>query len=79
MLYQIEKMNIQAEIKWIKGELDKVQDPYLIEVFKNLLKYRDNTLKNEMDKMILEAEEDVKNGRLTSSEQLKSEMANWRK
>ncbi|MCB9234526.1 MAG: hypothetical protein H6581_22920 [Bacteroidia bacterium] len=72
-------MNIQAEISWIKSELDKVNDPYLIEIFKNLLKYRDNALRNEMDRMILEAEDDIKNGRILSGSELKSEMDSWRK
>jgi 3-phenylpropionate/cinnamic acid dioxygenase small subunit len=33
-------MNIQAEISWIKAELTDVEDPNLIEAFKNMLKYR---------------------------------------
>lgn len=33
-------MDLQAELKWIHQELDNVKDPTLIEVFKNMLKYR---------------------------------------
>ncbi len=33
-------MDLKAEIKWIHQELDNVKDPTLIEVFKNILKYR---------------------------------------
>ena len=33
-------MNIQADINWIKAELTNVEDPNLIEAFKNMLKYR---------------------------------------
>ncbi len=33
-------MDIQADIKWIMAELRQVKDPQLIEVFKNLLRYR---------------------------------------
>ncbi len=29
-------MDIQAEIKWIQAELDKVKDPTLIEIFVKL-------------------------------------------
>lgn len=33
-------MNIQADINWIISELRSVQDPNLIEAFKNMLAYR---------------------------------------
>jgi len=33
-------MDLQAELKWIHKELDNVKDPTLIEIFKNMLKYR---------------------------------------
>lgn len=33
-------MNIEADIKWIQQELDKVKDPAFIEAIKNMLKYR---------------------------------------
>ena len=33
-------MDIQGDINWTKAELSKVQDPNLIEAFKNLLQYR---------------------------------------
>jgi len=33
-------MNIQADLQWILKELKEVKDPTLIEVFKNMLKYR---------------------------------------
>jgi len=33
-------MDVQADIKWIQNELKKVKDPDLIEIFKNLLRYR---------------------------------------
>ena len=33
-------MDLKAELKWIHQELDNVKDPTLIEVFKNMLKYR---------------------------------------
>jgi len=33
-------MDIQAEIKWIKTELSRVNDPSLIEIFVKLLKNR---------------------------------------
>ena len=33
-------MDVQAEIKWIQEELNKVTDMELIKAFKSLLKYR---------------------------------------
>ena len=72
-------MNIQADITWIKSELDKVRDPFLIEAFKNLLRYRENVVDREMEKMILEGEQDIKNGNVISHSDLKKEMESWRK
>ncbi len=33
-------MSLQADLNWIKSEIDKVKDPFLIETLKNLLNYR---------------------------------------
>ena len=33
-------MDIQAEIKWIQKELNKVEDETLLNAIKNILKYR---------------------------------------
>jgi predicted transcriptional regulator len=33
-------MNLQADLKWIHQELDKVKDPTFIEAIKNMLEYR---------------------------------------
>ena len=71
-------MAISADIQWIKQELDKVEDPYLIEVFKSLLKYREHSALKEMDAMILEAEEAYDQGKVISHEALKAEMKTWR-
>jgi hypothetical protein len=65
-------MDISAEISWIKSELDKVEDPYLIEIFKSLLRYRQESAYREMDAMIQEGEEDIQAGRLTSHEDFKA-------
>ena len=32
-------MSVQADLKWIHEELDKVNDPLFIEAIKNMLKY----------------------------------------
>ena len=36
----INVMDLNADIKWIRKELKEVKDPTLIEAFKNLLLYR---------------------------------------
>ena len=33
-------MNVQADINWIKSELDKVKNPSFVQVLKSLLNYR---------------------------------------
>ena len=33
-------MDIQADLKWIHKELDKIKDPTFIKAIKNMLKYR---------------------------------------
>ena len=40
LYYKTVGMDIQADLKWILKELKEVKDPTLIEVFKNMLKYR---------------------------------------
>lgn len=35
-----ETMDLQADLKWIRQELENVKDPIFIEAIKNLLKYR---------------------------------------
>ncbi len=77
-------MSVQTDIDWIKTELDSVRDPLLIETFKNLLNYRrqlssSNQIQQVLDKMIDEGEEDIENGDLLSSKELRSEVSSWRK
>jgi hypothetical protein len=77
-------MDIQTDISWIKSELDQVKDPLLIETFKNLLNYRrqhaaKDDVQSEMEGMILEGEDDIANGRVHSTDEVRREMASWRK
>ena len=71
-------MNLQADKNWIKSEVDKINDPLLIDLFKRLLQYRDQKVQSEMDQMILDAEEDVLNGNVISHEELGKRMESWR-
>lgn len=77
-------MGVQADINWIKAELDSVRDPLLIETFKNLLNYRrkhssTDELQQILDQMIDEGEEDIKNGDTLSTQELRAEVSSWRK
>jgi len=40
-------MDLQADLNWIQKELLTVKDPTLIEVFKNMLKYRRKVIQSE--------------------------------
>ncbi len=76
-------MDIQADISWIKSELDHVKDPHLIEAFKNLLNYRrsakvSDDVHAETERMIIEGLDDIDNGRVTSTEDLRKEVASWK-
>ncbi len=35
-----ETMDLQADLKWIRQELENIKDPIFIEAIKNMLKYR---------------------------------------
>lgn len=66
-------MDIQADIQWIKNELDHVKDPDFIEVFKRLLQFRRKTevvTLEEYNRELKEAEERIEQGRFLTSEQL---------
>lgn len=80
-------MNIQADINWIKAELSKVQDPYLVEAFKNMLKYRNNRVelgfgdvltKLEFQNDIKEAELQIEKGDCLSIEDFEKESNQWK-
>lgn len=77
-------MGVETDINWIKTELDQVRDPLLIETFKNLLNYRRKHSSTDqgqqiLDQMIDEGENDIKNGDILTSEELRSEVSSWRK
>lgn len=66
-------MSLEADINWIKSEIDKLEDPFLIEAFKNLLNYRkQNTVNKKIDleeiliNRALNSEDDIAKGRLLS-------------
>ncbi len=79
-------MDLQAEINWIKSELDSVQDVSLLKKLKDLLnkakvkRYEASLKPMTQDELIARArqsEEDIKAGRVTSIEDLEKEFDNW--
>lgn len=66
-------MDIQADIRWIKSELDNVNDPDFVEVLKSMLYYRkkkvaemDVELKELLTSRALKSEADINAGRVYS-------------
>lgn len=74
-------MDIKADIKWIQDELDKIRDPELIQVFKQLLlfskKNRPATL-SEYNDDILAAEEDINAGKCYSQDDINEAKEGWK-
>mgnify|MGYP001804006229 CR=1 FL=1 len=80
----IEVMALQADLKWILNELKDVEDPALIEAFKNMLKYRkkvkSNLLSEEQKReeiLMNEAEADIKAGRTYSIKESRKIIDSW--
>lgn len=70
-------MSIEADINWIKTELEKIKDPFLIEAFKNLLNYRKQKLTNTkltVEEILtiraLKSEDDIEKGRVMTRQQM---------
>jgi hypothetical protein len=73
-------MNIQADISWIKAELTDVEDPNLIEAFKNMLKYRKTkrtTTQEELQQRTQESLEAIERGETTSLSAFQTENKEW--
>ena len=77
-------MDLQADIKWIKKELNQVSDPNLIEAFKSLLKYRKNRVENypsttieQYNKELDEAEARIEKGEFYTHEEVEKIARQW--
>lgn len=74
-------MDLQADLKWIHTELDKVKDPTLIKVFKNMLQYKINISERiDIDlynKEIDEAISRVEKGEFHTQEEAEKIMDKW--
>ena len=77
-------MDLHADIKWISQELKKINDPTLIEAFKNILKSRNNQGQiterislEQYNREIQEAILQVKNGAFYTQEELEKMADKW--
>jgi len=79
-------MKLQAEINWIKTELDSVQDVSLLQKFKDMInaakiKKYEASLKpmtqKELIERTLKSEAQIKAGKFTTIEDLEKESENW--
>jgi hypothetical protein len=73
-------MDIQAEIKWIKSELNNVNDPTLIETFVRLLKKRKSMVEKKLDdynRELDEANARIESGKFITQEDLEKEASQW--
>jgi len=77
-------MDIQAELKWIHRELDNVKDPTLIEVFKNILKYRKKVSSERIsieqyNKEIDESIAQIESGKTYTHQEMGERIKQWGK
>ncbi|PCH74720.1 MAG: hypothetical protein COB98_09930 [Flavobacteriaceae bacterium] len=77
-------MDLQAELKWIHRELDNVTDPTLIEVFKNILKYRkkevqadDNISIEQYNMEIDQSETEIEVGNCYTTDEVRETISKW--
>jgi len=75
-------MNLQADLKWIHQELDNVKDPTLIEVFKNMLKYRKKVSSERIsieqyNKELEASEKEIEAGDFYTHEQVRKKASQW--
>lgn len=75
-------MDVQADLKWIHRELDKVKDPTFIEAIKNMLKYNKKVsterISIEQYNQELEAsEKEIEQGSFYTHEQVRERASQW--
>lgn len=73
-------MDLQADIKWIQSELNKVNDPNLIQIFVKILKNRNvaviSTLE-QYNRELDEANARIESGKFITQEDLEKEASGW--
>jgi hypothetical protein len=65
------KMNTLEKKTFIQKNLDKVNEPFLEEIYNKMISFLE-------DSLLEESEEDIKKGNLTSHDVLKKEVHQWR-
>jgi hypothetical protein len=76
-------MDLQADIKWIQKELNKVEDATLLQAIKNILKYRAKGIHSERisieqyNKELDEAEADIEAGNYYTTDEARKIASQW--
>ena len=76
-------MDLQADIKWIQKELNKVEDKTLLDAIKSMLKYRAKVIQQkrisieQYNKEVNEAIARVENGEFYTQEEAENIMDKW--
>lgn len=74
-------MDLQADIKWITKEIQTLKDPELVEAFKQMLRFRKKVQTQsheDYNRDIELAEDDIKEDRLYTHEQVKDLKNQWK-
>jgi len=70
-------MSQSADVKWIKEEIDKLNDPELIELIKKSLLFRSKDSESALNKALDEAMDDIKNGRTVPHDEVRKKYEKW--
>lgn len=75
-------MDLQADLKWIHKELDKVKDPIFIKAIKSMLKYSKKMTSERISKEQYNQELEVsiaqiEDGKTFTHQQIKERMEQW--
>ncbi|PVW13106.1 hypothetical protein [Marixanthomonas spongiae] len=77
-------MDLQADLKWIHKELDKIKDPVFIEAIKNLLKSKKNVAAERIsieqyNKEIDESIAQIEKGEVYTHQEVGERIKQWGK
>ena len=76
-------MDLQADIKWIQKELNKVKDETLLKAIKSILKYRAKVVQSkrisleQYNKELDEAEADIEAGNYYTTDEARKIASQW--
>ena len=79
-------MDMQADIKWIQTELERLQDPSLIHMLKRLIQYEkeqkfepDKQFLDEYNESINRSVKQIEEGKYHTQSQMREKLAQWLK